>query len=498
MEKYDVLIIGSGLGGLLCGNILSREGYKVCVVEKNKKIGGCLQSFAKDKCIFSTGLNYTEGLSEGQILYKYFKYFGIYDKLKLKQMDIDGFEVITFKGKEYRHAQGEENFIETLVKEFPDEREAITKYLYRIKELCNSFPLYNLDIEDDSEIDYNELFSESAFDYIKSITQNESLQNVLAGNNLLYAGVADKTPLYIHALITFSFISSSWRLIDGSQQLATIIAKTITQNGGHIFRNSEVTKLVTSEGKIHYAALSDGRTISANTYISNLHPINTINMLDESCFSKAYRNRIKSLENTIGVFSLYIVLHENTFEYQNYNHYYFDGDTVWTTGTYSQENWPDSYLFYTPPHSSSEEYARCIIAMTYMDYSEVREWEGTAIENRGADYQAFKKEKAERFLDVIEKKFPGLRSKIKKYYSSTPLSYRDYTGTHEGTSYGILKNYNEPFKTLIMPKTKIPNLLFTGQNLNIHGILGVSIGAVMTCGELLGLPYILKQIKSSG
>lgn len=34
MSKYDIIIIGSGLGGLECGAILSKEGFNVCVVEK--------------------------------------------------------------------------------------------------------------------------------------------------------------------------------------------------------------------------------------------------------------------------------------------------------------------------------------------------------------------------------------------------------------------------------------------------------------------------------
>ncbi|HRX12968.1 MAG TPA: NAD(P)-binding protein, partial [Draconibacterium sp.] len=64
MEKFDAIIIGSGLGGLVSGNILSKEGLKVCVLEKNGRIGGTLQSFAKEGTIFNTGLNYTESLGE--------------------------------------------------------------------------------------------------------------------------------------------------------------------------------------------------------------------------------------------------------------------------------------------------------------------------------------------------------------------------------------------------------------------------------------------------
>ena len=71
-KHYDVVIIGSGLGGLVSSIILAKEGYSVCVLEKNNQFGGNLQTFVRDKTIFDTGIHYIGGLSEGQNLYKYF------------------------------------------------------------------------------------------------------------------------------------------------------------------------------------------------------------------------------------------------------------------------------------------------------------------------------------------------------------------------------------------------------------------------------------------
>lgn len=86
-NNFDIVITGSGMGGLVCANILSLEGYKVCVLEKNKQIGGCLQSFVHDKVIFDAGVHYVGGLEKGQNLYQVFKYLGILDKLRMRIMD---------------------------------------------------------------------------------------------------------------------------------------------------------------------------------------------------------------------------------------------------------------------------------------------------------------------------------------------------------------------------------------------------------------------------
>lgn len=497
MKKFDVVIIGGGLGGLLCGNILSREGWSVCVLEKNDKIGGCLQSFARHKSIFNTGLNYTEGLAPGQVLHKYFDFFGILDKLNIKRLDLNGFDVITYKGKAYKLAQGDRLFTETLSKEFPKEKEAIKTYIEQLRCICEQFPLYNFDLKDDTHIDYEQLFSVSAYEYIQSLTGDVALQNILAGNNLLYGGVKEKTPLYLHALILYSFIGSAWRLVNGSQHLATAIAHTITERNGVILRKSNVKQLVTEGKNIQYALLENGHKIEATHFISNIHPSNTLKLLKKNAFSNIFQRRVQSLENTTSFFSLYIVLKKNSFPYLNYNHYYYTNDNVWDTASYSPQNWPLGCLVYTPAQTGGFTYAKALIALAYMNFNEVEKWEDTYVEQRGDDYLAFKKQKAEQFINMLEKKFPRLRNCIETYYTSTPLTYRDYTGTPMGSAYGILKDFNEPYKTLVMPKTKIPNLLFTGQNLNVHGILGVSVGAVMTCGELIGHDYLRQKMAES-
>jgi all-trans-retinol 13,14-reductase len=65
-EPFDIVIIGSGMGGLVCGNVLSLEGFRVCILEKNKQLGGCLQIFVRDRAIFDSGVHYLGGLDRGQ------------------------------------------------------------------------------------------------------------------------------------------------------------------------------------------------------------------------------------------------------------------------------------------------------------------------------------------------------------------------------------------------------------------------------------------------
>ena len=103
VKTYDFIIVGSGIGGLVSANILAIEGYSVLVLEKNHQIGGNLQVFSRDQCIFDTGVHYIGGLDKGQNLHQIFKYLGIIDELNIHRLDDDGFDRIIFSdGREYK------------------------------------------------------------------------------------------------------------------------------------------------------------------------------------------------------------------------------------------------------------------------------------------------------------------------------------------------------------------------------------------------------------
>ena len=307
MNRYDIVIIGSGIGGLVCGGILSREGYRVCVLEKNKQIGGSLQTFSREKEIFDSGVHYIGGLDKGQNLYQIFKYLGVMDKLKLQKMDEDAFDkiIISNNSKAYRQAQGYENFIKHLTDDFPEEETAIRNYCEKIKETCVKFPLYNLRTNGLYE-EKAEVLALDTHSVITSLTGNTTLQAVLVGNNALYVGRPDETPFYIHALIINSYIESSWKCINGGSQIGKILAGNIRENGGNIIRNCEVIKIETEGDRAVYAETTSGARYYADHFISNIHPAKTMEITKAEVIKKIYRKRIHNLPHFL-LFDTYCV-----------------------------------------------------------------------------------------------------------------------------------------------------------------------------------------------
>lgn len=500
-KKFDFVIIGSGLGGLTTGLIMAKEGYSVCILEKNAQIGGTLQTFYHDKTKFDTGVHYLGGLEPHQPLYPYFKYLGLMEDLNLQKMDEDGFDLISFPGdpNKYPIAQGYDNFKKQLLHYFPDQEEGLNKYIKKIEVVCNAFSLYYLKSQNNfkEEVD---MFFEGAKDVIEECISDPKLRAVLSANNVLYAGEGDKAPFYMHALIVNSYIESSYRVMGGGSTISRSLEKQIKNLGGLVVRNAEVSKITVEDLKATNVVLKDGTTIEGQNFISNIHPTQTFNLFDTSMYRKVFKKRMNELENTTASFVLYVKLAPKSYPYHKSNLYYLDQKDVWELPDVDKERWGENLSIFSAPCKDDPEFTESLIVIVYMKFEEVKQWEHTfstitEFSIRDQAYQDFKEEKSQIVIKNLEEFIPEIKGNIESYTSSTPLTQRDYMNSPGGSLYGIKKDYKMPMKSFVDTKTKVKNLFLTGQNIGVHGILGVIITATVTCAEFLGRDEMVAKIR---
>jgi len=499
--KYDFIIIGGGMSGLVCAYILSKEGKKVIVLEKNSQLGGGLQIFSRDKTLFETGVHYVGGLEEGQTLNQLFKYLNLMSQIQIKQMDKEGFDKIHFgnEKKYYSIAQGYDTFIKNLIVDFPHQEKEINEYCKKIQDICKKFPLYNLENIGEYPVSNEEM--EGASEVIETIISDERLQNVLGAQNSLYAGEKGITPFYVHALIVNSYIESAWRFLNGSSQVARLLASSIKSMGGKVIKNAEVVDATIIDKKVSEVKLEDGTLLEAKNIISSLHPIETIRIFEEENFKGIYKKRIRRIKNSISAFGVNLCFKKDTFPYLNHNIYHFEKG-VWDADIYTQENWPRGLFLCFHPLKNNSKFSDGCSILTYMHFEDVKKWEKTFSthfkkNNREKSYEIFKKEYEEKVIISLEKMFPDIRSCIRYIHSFTPLTLRDYNAAPFGTMYGFQKNKNNPLKSYIHTKTKIPNLYLTGQAVNLHGVLGVTISALLTCFNFVDQRKLLESIRNA-
>lgn len=496
-QKYDIIIIGSGPAGLTSGLILAKHGYKVLILEKHYVAGGGLHNFVRKGVPFDTGVHYAGCLDKGQTLNQLYKYLGVLPMIHLQQLDKDCFDLISFGGKEFKLAQGFDNFIHTLCTSFPAEEKAIRQYVKDICEITEEEDIYHLRVPKEKTNPFNDKIRISFTDYLDQLTKNTDLKMVLASFNVLYSGKQESASLFTHAFISHHLIQGAFRFKNGSQELADALVTNFKKQGGEILLNKKVSGFEYSGKDISAVLTADGSRYEGKNIISTTHPAITLDMIESHRLRKVYRNRIKSIENTGSSFGIYIKLKEKTLPYFNYNIHHYRQNSTWGVDIYKEEGYPSGYFTSSGESPEHPGYAESLLALTSMDYSEVKKWENTQVNKRGQDYLDFKTVKAEQLLDLMEERFPALRSKIDGLYTSSPLTLRDYLGAVEGGMYGLRQDYRNPAKSFLPMRTHIPNLMFLGQNNNLHGLMGTTMTAIMGSGQFVDINQLIRDIKNA-
>ncbi|MEA5005757.1 MAG: NAD(P)/FAD-dependent oxidoreductase [Rikenellaceae bacterium] len=484
MSKYDVIITGGGLGGLETALVLSKEGMNVCVLERCKQAGGLLQSFRRHDKVLDTSIHYVGSMDKGEALDRYFRYFGIADEIDAVRLDQNSYDNVILEDSKYSFPMGIDNFEEYLMSEFPSERRVIPVFCRYVREAGMLSDLENLK-NGLFNMDYMDYYTVSASDIIRNNIKDPRLFDALWGTSLLYAGIEKITPFYIHAITLYSNLKGAYRFRGGTKSITDALVRRIEENGGTVMRGMEVTRIVAGNDGTEGVMTSDGSFFESDSVISDIHPVETFRILDKSAKLKpSFISRITSEDNTYGLFCLYLTMKPGCFRYVNQNFFIRKGN--------KRVNY---VLLSMQPPANGGAFAEVVTIVTPMSYSAIERWSETKVGNRGDDYLDFKESMSEEILDFVSNDFPDIKSSIEHKYSATPLTFRDYTKTPQGSAYGIQKNCNKPYSTFIAGRTKLPGLYLTGQNINVHGVLGVTITSLLTCADLLGSDYIINKIK---
>ena len=365
----DAVVIGSGLGGLLSGVILSRAGWRVTVLEKAAQPGGCLQTFVRDGLRFDTGFHSVAGLEEGGPLERIFRPLGLMD---LPWERVEEADEIVLDGVSHRLTELSYPFGNTLRLSSPD-----------------------------------------------GVTMEE----------------------YVHVMEPYR--NGSWRLPSGD----LLVKKLVSGINGTVRTGCEVTAI--EPGRVLCA---DGSSYEG-IIISDIHPRQTF-ALFKGHVRPAYLHRLEGLENGPGIFTVYCKLRPETIHYQPWSTNY-NGELMVHYGN------PDG--------------------MGFARSADLLAFSGKTVPDRAA------------LAESLIGRVPGLAPAVDKYWTSTPATWERYTGTPGGSAFGIRK---KDATCYVHPRTPVPGLFLTGQNCGLHGVLGVSETALVTCREILGEETLNQVLQS--
>lgn len=480
------LIIGGGIGGLVSGALLAKEGYKVTVLEKNAIIGGGLQTFKRHGVSFPTGMHIFGGFQEGGNLRKIFEYLGVMDEISLRATDEKASDVVTVMndGATYQLPRGKESYITYLAEQFPAEKEHIKDYINRLFELSEEEDLFYLRETSADHFSHSDDFLGAVNRLRDRYITDPKLKTLLGYLNPLFGGDPQTTPAYIYALLNTLHINGTYQFVGESLQLAEALAKVIENAGGQVIANEEVTRIEVENRQVTSVFTSKGHRYQAESYISDVHPDVLLRIIDPQAFTTAFKTRVQSVPETTSSFKVFVKFKEEAFTYQNHSHFCLS-DT---------NDWPQNLMFVTPPVAHQGEFAETMVIISPMEFNVVKQWENTCTGHRGEAYEQWKQKAINKVLDFMERLYPDFREKIEFSFASSPLTIRDYYGNKEGSNYGFQKNSNNLMLSQMSVSTKVKNLFLTGQNVNIHGLCGVSLTAIETAEALVGQNSIVRKI----
>ena len=466
MGSPDIIIIGSGLGGLEVALMMAKEGKKVLVLERQHQPGGCMQSYRRANLHLDTGLHYVGALESGGQLHNAFDNIGLM-RLPWKRMDEECFEEVHIGGRVFSWPQGTANFIKAMKSYFPHEEKGLDAYAGLLA--CT-----------------DELWMQNtnAWEYLNSIISDPLLIQVLSAPATCKMELLRETlPLFTFIHGTAPFIQSSWRLKGDGNTLVQCLIEQILENGGEILTDKEVVSLKEDNGRITEALCGDGTSYEADCFVSNAHPAVTCSLVPGSTTMKnMFRRRMTMQPNTFGIFTVHLQLKQGALPYFNHNKLVFSEPDCWNMAVGRELAVKGIMVSARVPEEGDD--VTNIDILTPMLWDTVAEYEDSKLYHRPDAYKRMKAEVQRQCIALAETVIPNLSGMVLNTWSSTPLTYRDYNLTPGGSAFGFRKDYNNPMMTIVSPKTQIPNLFMTGQSLMLHGLHGVTMTAAYTCQEI--------------
>lgn len=502
ISKSDVIIIGSGISALTSAALLSQKGKSVVVLEQAAKPGGYMHSFRRFGELFDTGAHYMGALGPGQPFRVLLQYLNVFDESQFIAMDPDGFDVFEFPSWKTSIPQGYENVIRELTTHFPGEGEAIRSYFEAVRRVVKYFPTYEFDDASMTDIPA-EAFEVSLAQVVRSLTTNRRLQSVLFAYCAIHGVEPQDVAFGFHAMVTDSLIRGAYGLTSGGDSLTRSFVERIEANGGKILLKRAVTSIRVKDRMATEVETSNGAVFSADWVISSIHPRHTFDLLsDRSGMSPAFQERMAKMRESLSIFGVYAALKEAPSVSPLKNYFLFksdDPDDVY------RDNPPDaepSAVFMTSPKktwaSTGGKYPVCLHAPGPIEW--FNDWRDSKFGKRSPAYNDFKNAYCEQIFRLTGRYHPELAESLRsgEFVSSSPLTNLHFNGSVNGSAYGVYHSIQNTGPRALGPRTKVLNLLLTGQSCLFPGLMGAAVSALRTCGHIVGIKPILFDLKNYG
>jgi len=454
-ERYNIVVIGSGLGGLTSANRLARCGHSVLLLEHHHQLGGLATWFKRKGHIFDVSLH---GFPYGMVktCRKYWNREIMNSIVQLKKIVFDNpqFSITTTFDRQ--------DFTSILKNTFKVPQ-ATTNDFFNTVASMNFF--------DDKSMSTHELFE-------KFFPGRDDVHRLLMEPITYANGSTLADPAITYGIVFSNFMNKGvFTFKGGTDHLIGMMTDELVNNGVTICKNSKVDRVVIDKGKVRGVQVGD-RFIESDCVVSNSGILNTIyDLAGSDVFPDEFLDKVKEVRVNTSSCQVYI-------------------------GIKKEETIPDigDLLFVSSaPKFSSDEllgmHTRSRTFSLYYPKTRPKHNRYTVVASMNgrfedwatlshSDYEAEKQDMIDRTLNDLEGYIPGVRQKTDWLEAATPRTFHRYTLHTNGTSFGT------KFEGLDISRTifkAVPGLFHVGSvGIIMSGWLGAINYGVIVANDVDG------------
>lgn len=438
-DRYDAIVVGSGIGGLTAAALLARSGREVLVVERHDRVGGYAHSFRRGRYAFDSSIHLVGGCEPsayegGGLIHQLLRELGVRDRVDFER--IDPCYAAVYPGCVLHAPSDLEDFIRAHADAFPGEAKGVERIVHeclnirqetrRAAELTSPTDVVRKPDRFPTLLRYRRATLAAVLD---NHIESPRLKAML-GTLWPYLGLPPSQVSFLYfATMLMTYVADGAYYCRGSfQRFADALAHAIIENGGEILLRSPARRITIEAGSACGVVLENGQRIASNLVLSNADANQTIrDLVGPQEFPANYLKRLDKMKPSVSAIVAYLasdlpledrnIAHE-TFIYPSWNH-----DDAFASCATGEPIWA-SVTVPTLADPGLAPAGEHLLVLTSLVRHDALRWSEA------------KQAAAQRLIGIAERHLPGLERSIRFLDVGTPRTMERYTRNTDGSIYG--------------------------------------------------------------